>query len=338
MELERRSLRIGAAVIVCAILLRLLSGGMAGRVVHALGSPEMTSFLLYMETGRIVRPMEPIPSTEPAETASPPETEPPAETVGPAPLGRPAVFTAEDAALVQVRNSGGYDLDLEALLTQSLSWNLVYPEPTVLILHTHTSESYVNTEGYTEDGSYRTLDERYNMLSIGDRITELLENRGISVIHDRELHDYPSYNGSYTHARAAIAAYLEEYPSIRLVLDIHRDAAEDSSGNQIATTATVDGKTAAQLMLVVGSNAGGQSYPNWQQNMALAVKLHAQLEKLAPGICRPISFRSQRFNQDLSPGAVLVEVGAAGNTRQQALLAAEVLAQAILALAYGAGA
>ena len=88
-------------------------------------------------------------------------------------------------------------------------------------------------------------------------------------------------------------------------------------------------------MLVVGSDAGGLSHPHWQENMALAVKLHAQLEKNCPGICRPISFRSQCFNQDLSPGALLVEVGAAGNTRAEALLATEQLAQGILALAHG---
>lgn len=345
MDLERRSLRIGTVVVVCAILLRLLGSGFVDKLVQVFGSPEITSFLLYMETGRVVRPMEAAMSTQPPETeaTTPPEvqplqTDPPAETAGPAPVIEQAVFSAADAALVKVRNYCDYGLELEKWVTQALDWDLTAPEPTVLILHSHTSESYTNTENYTEAGKYRTLDEKYNMISVGDRITEILEEGGVSVIHDRTLHDYPSYNGSYSHARASVASYLEAYPSIRLVLDIHRDAMEDSSGNQYATTVTVNGQTAAQLMLVVGTDAGGQNHPAWRENMALAVKLHAQLEKLQEGICRPISFRSSRFNQDQSPGAVLVEVGAAGNTRQEALLAAEVLAQAVLALAGGASA
>ena len=116
------------------------------------------------------------------------------------------------------------------------------------------------------------------------------------------------------------------------MLDIHRDAVEASDGEQLGFTVG----SAAQLMLVVGTDASGLSHPGWPENMSLAVKLHAQLEKNTPGICRPISFRSQRFNQDLSPGALIVEVGAAGNTRQEALEAVELLGQAVIDLAQGA--
>ena len=128
---------------------------------------------------------------------------------------------------------------------------------------------------------------------------------------------------------------MEKYPTIRLVLDLHRDAIADSGGKQLGYTVAVDGEKVARMMLVVGTDASGKNHPNWEENMAMAVKLHAQLEKTAPGVCRPISFRRQRFNQDLSTGAVIVEVGAAGNTRQEALLAAEVLADGIVAIAHG---
>ena len=120
------------------------------------------------------------------------------------------------------------------------------------------------------------------------------------------------------------------------MLDLHRDSVEDDSGNQVRYTLETPEGTAAKLMLVVGSDAGGLSHSKWSENMCLAVKLQALLEKEDPGLCRPISFRSQRFNQDLSPGALIVEVGSAGNTRQEALLAAEVLAQALLDLSAGA--
>lgn len=330
MKLENKSLRVGAVVIVFAILLRLFSGGVLGRMAQIITSPAVASFLLYLETGKVVR----LPEEIPQETTQQSEPEQQPENVPPEPPAQ-AVFSAGDAGLVQVNNLCGYTTDVQALLTSPLVWNLSGDAPTVLILHSHGSESYTKTEDYTESSDYRTLDERYNMISIGALIAECLEQQGISVIHDKTLHDYPSYSGSYDHARTTIEAYLEQYPTIALVLDIHRDAMENSAGEQIGSTVEIAGQSAAQLMLVVGSDAGGLNHPGWQNNMALAVKLHAQLEKTAPGICRPISFRSQRFNQDLSAGAVLVEVGAAGNTRQEALAAAQILAQGIGALAGG---
>ena len=149
------------------------------------------------------------------------------------------------------------------------------------------------------------------------------------------MHDAESYSGSYEQSRQAAQAYLEQYPTIRLVLDLHRDSVTDSTGQQIRYRLQTDQGTAAQMMLVMGSDAGGLHYPNWQENLSLAVKLQAQLEKNCPGICRPLSFRTSRFNQDLSPGALLVEMGAAGNTRQEALLSTEILAEAIIDLAHG---
>jgi len=179
------------------------------------------------------------------------------------------------------------------------------------------------------------LDNNHNMISVGNRLAELLEAGGIHVIQDTTLHDNPSYNAAYSNSRKSVQQYLEEYPSIRLVLDLHRDAIEDANGNQIAQTVFSDGVALAPLMFVVGTNYSGYAHPQWRENLALALKLQTQLEILCPGICRDISLRSDRFNQDLSTGALLVEVGASGNTRQQALLAAQVLAEGILSLAHG---
>lgn len=333
MDIEHKSLRIGTGAILCAVILRLFSGGLLDAAVSALSEPEVASVIFYLETGRVLRAPEPQAPTDPEITA-PPETTVP-EATEPETPDILAAFSSEDAALVEVNSFCGYDADIENLLLQPLSWDLTENAPSVLILHTHTSESYTKTESYTEDSDYRTLNENYNVVSIGARLAQLLEDGGLHVLHDRAIHDYPSYNGAYAHAREYIADYLEQYPSIRMVLDIHRDAMEDTDGAQIGYTVSADGQATAQLMLVIGSDAGGLTHPDWQANMALAVKLHAQLEKNCPGICRPISFRSQRFNQDLSPGALLVEVGAAGNTRAEALLAAEHLAQGILTLAHG---
>ena len=172
------------------------------------------------------------------------------------------------------------------------------------------------------------------MVSVGRELAQCLEAEGIWTIHDETAYDYPSYSGAYNRARDAVKAHLEENPSICLVLDLHRDAAGDDH-NQMRTEATVDGKSCAQLMLVMGSDASGQAHPRWEENLSLALKLQAQLERIAPGITRPTQLRPTRFNQDLCPGALLIEVGAAGNTHPEALLAAQVLADAIIDLAKG---
>ena len=327
MDLQRRCLGIGSVMIVVAVILRLLSAGAWQTIATALEAEQTAAFLLYLETGRVVHPQ---PETVPTETK--PTTLP--TTVPTEPTEAPAAvpcFTASDAELVQVRYHASYRPDLYQMVTSTLQWDLCIEAPTVLILSSHATESYDPTaEGYTPSGAYRTLDTDRNMISIGAYVAARLEEAGIRVIHDTTLHDYPSYNDSYIESRKTAQAYLEQYPSIRLVLDLHRDATDENAA-QLDTSAQVDGVEAAQLMLVVGTRQDG-----WQSNMALAVKLTALLEKRDPGITRPISFRTQRFNQDLSAGALLVEVGAAGNTRQEALIAAGALADAIIELSKGA--
>ena len=330
MNHQQRSLRTGAVVILCAIIFKLGMSGIFAPVVEFLTRPTISSLLIYLETGRIVRFS---PSSEEvflfASESAVPVFELPEEVAIP-------VFSAEDAAGVSVKYSGSKKADLAELMVRPLNWNLADPEPRVLILHTHGTESYTKSKGeqYNESSAYRTLDEEYNMISVGDYLAEALESAGIGVIHDRSLHDYPSYNGSYASARKAIAACLKEYPSIQLVLDLHRDASGDNK-NQLKTKATVDGVPSAQLMIVVGSNGSGLSHPEWEENLALALKLYTQLERTSPGICRYISLRGQRFNQDQSTGALIIEVGGAGNSHAEAITATSVLARAIIAMAKG---
>lgn len=321
MEQYQKALRMGACVIACAVALRLVGSGFVEPLFEVLAEPNIQSFLIYLETGRNVRFL---PSV--AENSEPVE-----ETQTSAPAPALPHFGAEDASLVTVKSTVDVQADIEALLSAPLSWSLRDDAPTVLILHTHASESYTCTAGevYEESSDYRTLDEAYNMISIGAQVAQILEENGIHVIHDRALHDYPSYNGSYADARTSTQDILARYPSIQLVLDLHRDASGDA-GNQLRTLATVDGAESAQLLFVMGTD-----HDAWQENLALALKLHAQLERDAAGIMRPISLRSNRFNEDLSAGALLVEIGAAGNTHAEALRAATYLAQAIVALADG---
>ena len=339
MDQQQWSLRLGAGMILCALLLRLTSTGFLEPVTEFLAKPNIAAFMIYLETGRIVRfsPSSDVLEVFARESPVPDFArirEEPAPIVPEEP--EKPTFSAEDGKTVGIKNSAGAKFDAGALITQELTWDLTGAEPTVLILHTHTTESYTKVEGetYRETSAFRTLDEGYNMTCVGERVAQLLEAGGVTVLHDRELHDYPSYNGSYNHARKQTSQYLKEYPSIRLVLDLHRDASGDLN-NQMRTHVVVDGEDSAQLMFVVASGSSTLKHPNWKENMALALKLQVQAERLAPGICRKINVRAQRFNQDLNPGALLVEVGAAGNTREEALRAAQVLAEAVLALAKG---
>ncbi len=318
--MEKWCLRLSATVVLFALAVRLFSGGAAEAVVETVAQPKVASTLFFLETGRILR-------TVPEETVpEEPELE---EAVLP-------VFSAQDADFVKVKSVCGYDTDLTGWLTEPLSWQLKQDKPTVLIVHSHGTESYKKTEDYNEYTPYRTRENDYNVVSVGAEIKKALEAGGISVLHDTTRHDDPSYSKAYSNSRKSVKQYLEEYPSIEIVLDIHRDSIENKQGQQVRYTVKTPQGTSAKLMLVVGTDANGLKHPSWPENMAFGVKLHALLEKNTPGICRPISFRKQRFNQDLSPGALIVEVGSAGNTRQEALLAGKILADAILQLSSGA--
>lgn len=314
--------RVGLTAIAAALLLRLWSMGAPERLLNWLKSADGAAFLLYAETGRNVRFSPSSEAFSPDFMESPPASAP-AETI-------PDILTFSEAEVPEITYAANKNPDLVTLLTAPLEWDLYGEEPTVLILHTHSTESYTKKgEDYAETSSWRTLSEDYNMLSIGAEVAEILTEAGIPTIQDRQLHDYPSYNGSYVDARKGIRAILEEYPTIQLVLDLHRDAS-GGDGGQLRTLAQVDGEDSAQLMVVLGTN-----YKHYEENLSLGLKLHAQLQRQNPGIMRPLQLRSQRFNQDLCPGALLIEVGAAGNSHREAMIAARQLAKAIIALGKG---
>ena len=317
-----RARRVGITAIALAVLLRLWAAEVPEKLYVRYVQPNIDALLTKLETGRNVRFSSSIEPFSPDFVESPPPSLP---EVTEAPL--PA-FSGEEQ--IDLYYAVRKDPDIESLLSQPLEWNLFAEEPTVLILHTHTTESYTRqAEDYKETSAWRTLDPEYNMLAIGALVAEILEQAGIRVIHEETLHDYPSYSGSYIRSRQSSRDVLKEQDSIRLVLDLHRDAAGEG-GRQLRTLAKVEGEDSAQLMVVIGTN-----HDAYEENLALGLKLHVQLEQQNPGIMRPLQLRSQRFNQDLNSGALLIEVGAAGNNHKEARLAATQLAQAIIALAKG---
>lgn len=204
-------------------------------------------------------------------------------------------------------------------------------EPQVLIMHTHATESYEPYERDFYDKSFnsRTTDPNMNMAAVGDAIAEQLEAAGIAVIHDTTMHDYPSYNDSYDRSRETVENILNEYPSIKIVLDIHRDAIERESGERIAPVAEIDGKKAAQIMIISGCDDGTMNMPDYLKNFRFAALLQQQLESDYSGLTRPILFDYRKYNQDLTTGSILIEVGGHANSVDQAIYSGELIGKSL---------
>lgn len=234
---------------------------------------------------------------------------------------------------VEVNNgTQGITVDPAALAASVLTQTIAPASqgPQILIMHTHGSEAYTMSgdDVYVETDTSRTDDANYNMIRVGEEMKAVFESMGFSVIHDTSLYDYPNYTGSYTRSLAGIQSMLEQYPTISVVLDVHRDALIASDGTVYKAVTQVNGEDVAQVMLVVGTNDGGLTHPGWQDNLNLAAHIQLGMTAIEPTLARPINLRSQRFNQHLTPCSLLVEVGTSGNTLQEALRGARYFAQA----------
>lgn len=227
---------------------------------------------------------------------------------------------------VYINNGSDAALDA-AMLAGPCAAALGEAGPQVLILHTHATESYTMPAGseYEASDTFRTTDTRCNMVRIGDEMEQVLTAAGIGVVHDRSLYDYPSYSGSYDRSLKAIEGYLEKYPTISFVLDVHRDAVQDANGNQFKLLCGED-KNAAQLEFVIGSNGGGLSHDLWRENLKLACAVQETLHADYPTLMRPITVRNSRYNQFKTTGSLLVEVGTAGNSLEEAVNGARLFA------------
>ena len=194
--------------------------------------------------------------------------------------------------------------------------------PQVLIVHTHGSEAYTMPKGqeYAPTGTCRTADNSVNMIRVGDEIAAVLSSYGISVLHDRVLYDDPAYDGAYERAADAIRGYLEKYPTLSFVLDVHRDAIEDKAGHQYKVITREDPRC-AQISFVMGSNND-----HWLENVKLAVAGQQRLTDTSPTLMRPMTLRNSNYNQHLTTGSMLVEIGTAGNSLSEALRAAQLFA------------
>ena len=297
-----------------------------GQSAFLMGGTETVAVLAAGDLAEQPADVQPQPSEDPEDAAEVLTTSAPEDIVERTlTAGSSERYVSSDG--VYLYNYTNYEVELAELTLPELELNTAGPQ--ILIVHTHTTEAYTpdGTDIYTGSGDSRTTDNYYNMVRVGEEVAQILREAGWSVVHDTEYYDYPAYNGAYTRSGAAVEAWLEKYPTIQVVLDVHRDALVAEDGTVYKTTAEVDGEKMAQVMLVVGSDAGGQKHEHWRKNLAVAVAVQSGLNADYPTLARPMILRSSRFNQQLAPAALLVEIGSHGNTLQEALAAARVFAQ-----------
>ena len=284
---------------------------------------------------------EPLPEPETPEDPALPEEPPAPPADPPAPFadnGVPARtlvpsseagYTVAGNVYINNRSDRTFGADIfDGTFSAALSKD---EGPQVLILHTHGSEAYTMPPGleYEPTSECRTTDCTCNVVRVGDELAGVLEAAGLTVVHDTTLHDYPEYSGAYDRSLTAAKAYLEQYPSIQFILDVHRDAISDGNGGMYKVVSDVAGQNAAQLSFVVGTDGGGLEHPLWQENLKLAAAITQCLAEDYPTLMRPITVRNSRYNQHLTTGTLLVEVGAAGNSLDEALLSARLLGNAL---------
>lgn len=233
------------------------------------------------------------------------------------------------------------DADLRsAVSTPSLPFDVEVDsdEPQVLILHTHATETYQTWPDliYDPDFTARTQNTALNMCAVGEKMTQVLNEAGINTLHDTTLHDSPSYTESYDRSYVTTQAYLEKYPSIKVVLDVHRDAIEDSDGTRVKPLCTINGEDTAQVMIIAGCDNGSSiRLPNWRLNLRFAAAWEEAMESRTPGLTRPVMCAYRYYNQDLTTGSLLIEIGGHANTVTEAIRAGQYAAEALAVLLGG---
>ncbi len=237
---------------------------------------------------------------------------------------------------VYLKNHSGLSISIKKFLEGKINFKIKKSdEPQVLILHTHATETFKTDDKdyFTEDFSSRSRDNAQNMVSVGKIVAERLNANGIKTLHDKTLHDYPSYSKSYSRSAETVKEYLKKYPTIKVVLDLHRDAVTTENGDKVKLVTEIGGKKAAQVMLVMGSQSGSiTNFPKWEENFKLAVKLQQTIEKNYPTLARPLMLMSKTYNQNLTTGSLLIEFGTDANTLSEVHYSAQMVGDCLVEL------
>ena len=235
---------------------------------------------------------------------------------------------------VRIKNVNDTKINIKNLLNEKADLKITdKSEPTVLIFHTHTTERYqiLDRDFYATGYTSRSTNPKENMVRVGDEIVDQLEAAGYTVIHDTTIYD-SKYNGAYNRSRESIEKYLKEYPSIQIILDIHRDAIQYNNGTKVKPVADIMGKKAAQIMIISGCQESGNGisgFEDWNYNLIFAAQLQKQLEDMFSGITRPLYFCPRKYNMDTSHCSLLIEIGTDGNTLDEAVFSGRCLGKAL---------
>ena len=223
---------------------------------------------------------------------------------------------------VKIKNETDYELTQEMLTP-----DITIENKNIILFHTHSCESYTSSEAYpyTPTGNYRTTDLNFTVTRVGTELETQLKQYNYNVVHNTDYHDYPAYNGSYTRSLKTVENILQTTPS-DIIIDVHRDAI-GSRSDYAPTVKIGDTDEAAQIMFVIGTNAGGLWHPNWNQNLKFAIKIQEKAEEMYQGLFKPIMLTKSRYNQHTGKFASIIEVGATGNTLEQCLTSMKYLAK-----------
>lgn len=332
MKLKRASVFF---LVIVFLLLGLQSGAIPVLAEDAVTAEEPVSIaalLANAEPSETPSSAAPIPTDTPVPTNDPVPTDTPSPTESPRPTAEPSSVTIIPTTIVSdsmLDNDTYYNIDPESLLGTDTSFSLPAEGYQILIIHTHSTEAYTpdGVDVYEPSDDYRTIDTNYSVVRIGRELAKALRAYGLNVLHDEGLYDYPSYTSSYVRSGQAIEEYLEAYPGISLIIDLHRDALGD--GDTIYKTVTnAEGAQAAQLMFVMGSDINLE-HPYWKENLTLALTLQDTVSVRYPELMRSTTLCAYRYNQQLTTGSLLMEVGTSGNTLQEAITAVQLFADAV---------
>ncbi len=222
---------------------------------------------------------------------------------------------------VKIKNETDYQITEDMFNTDDLTID----NKNIILFHTHSCESYTSSEKYpyTPTGNFRTTDLNFTVTRVGTELETYLKQYNYNVVHNTDYHDYPAYNGSYTRSLKTVENILQTTPS-DIIIDVHRDAI--GSRSDYAPTVKIGDEEAAQLMFVIGTDAGGLWHPNWRENLKFAIKIQAKANEMYPGLFKTMMLTKSRYNQHTGKYASIIEVGATGNTLEQCLTSMKYLA------------
>lgn len=231
---------------------------------------------------------------------------------------------------ITIQNETKYKINIDDLLKEPLKIKFDKKGPKVLIYHTHTTESYLKNldDLYKKNIAVRTDNPINNVVRVGDELAQNLRKKyGVDVIHNGTIHNYPSDVGAYGRSLSTVNKILKSYPSIKITLDIHRDGISDDE--KLRTVSTINKKNVSQVMFVIGTDATGLKHPNWRENLKLALKLQEKLNEIRPGLAKPIYISKNRYNEHVTNGSLLIEIGGDGNLMSESLESTKYLSEAL---------